>query len=167
MNLRPVGLLLLTALGCGSTTTARRDSPEAQRWLARHPSSGLQVELAPDRPSDRAVVVIDARSPTDVRFVVSNATVVPLEQVQRVVDVHRGLGALDGAAIGLGVGALTGLVYGALRPLSAYERSSDCTLVCNQGDAAELSAIQFGILGLLVGTLTGSIVGARDVLDLR
>jgi hypothetical protein len=167
MTARPPALLLLVALGCSSTTSANRGSPEAYAWLARRASSDLQVELVPDRPIDRARIAIDARSPTDVRFAVSNATVVPLEQVGKVVEVHHGLGALDGAAIGLGVGALSGLLYGALRPLSGFEQSMDCTLVCNHADAAELYAIVFGALGLVAGTATGAIVGARDVLDLR
>ena len=37
----------------------------------------------------------------------------------------------------------------------------------DRGDAAELSALMFGALGLVLGTATGSLVGARDVLELR
>jgi hypothetical protein len=43
----------------------------------------------------------------------------------------------------------------------------DCTIVCNNGDAANWGAIQFAILGLLVGPLIGVAVGHRDILELR
>jgi hypothetical protein len=80
---------------------------------------------------------------------------------------RHGLGILDGSVLGLGAGVLFGLIYGATRPLSPYERSMDCTIVCNHGDAAKLGALMFGALGLVVGAATGAAVGARDELDLR
>ncbi len=123
--------------------------------------------MAADRPTDRAEVVIDARSPTDVRFLARDASVLSADQVHKVVDVYHGLGALEGTAIGLGAGALFGLIYGGTRPLDQYEQSMDCTIVCNHTDAAEVSAIMFGVLGLVVGAATGAIVGTREVLDLR
>ena len=163
-------LLLLAAVGCGSTTYARPDSPEAQAWLEHHASSDVEVEVASgraDHPPDRAEVLIDARSPTDIRLTARDTSVLAIERVHRVVQVHHGLGALEGAAIGLGAGALLGLIYGGTRTLSPYERSGDCALVCSQGDAATLAALMFGALGLVTGTATGAIVGTRDVLDLR
>jgi hypothetical protein len=167
MTARAAALLLVAAVGCTSTTYAQRGSPAAQDWLARHDSSDVEAELATDHPTGRAELTIDARSVTDIRFVAAHATVVPLEQVQRVVDVRHGVGVLDGSVLGLSAGVLFGLIYGATRPLSAYEQSMDCTIVCNHGDAAKLGALMFGALGLVVGAATGAVVGARDELDLR
>jgi hypothetical protein len=171
MLARAAALLLLAAFGCTSgcttTTYARRGSPAAQDWMARHASSDLEAELATDGPTGRAAIAIDARSPTDIRFVAADASVVPLERVQKVVDVRHGLGMLDGSVLGLGAGVLFGLVYGAIRPLDAYEQSMDCTIICNHGDAAKVGALIFGALGLVVGAATGAVVGARDELDLR
>jgi hypothetical protein len=164
---RAAALLLLATVGCTTTTHARRGDPAAQDWLARHDSTAGEAEVATERPTGPTAVTINARSPTDVRFVAPDARVVPLERVQKVVVVRHGVGALEGAAFGLGVGALFGLVYGATRPLGAYEQSSDCTIVCNHGDSAKLGALMFGALGLVVGAATGALVGARDELDLR
>lgn len=162
-------LLLLSTVGCTTTTYGRPGSPAAQDWLARHDRSDVQVEaeVVAERPPDRAEVVIDARSPTDVRFTARDASVLSVDRVRTVVDVHHGLGALEGAGIGLGAGALFGLIYGGTRGLDAYEQSTDCTIVCNHSDAAKVSAIMFGVLGLVLGAATGALVGTRDVLDLR
>ena len=130
-------------------------------------SAQVQADLAADRPGDRLAVTIDARSPTDIRLVAPDARVLSLDGVHEVVEVHRGLGALEGAGIGTGAGALIGLLYGATRQLDAYEQSMDCTLVCNHSDAAKLSAVMFGALGFMLGAATGAIVGTHDVLDLR
>jgi len=160
-------LLLLAAFGCTATTYGRPGSPTAQDWLARHASSEVEAEVPAEPPPDRAEVVIEARSPTDIQLVARDASVLPIERVHRVVDIDRGLGALGGAGIGAGAGALFGLVYGAARELSPYERSMDCTIICNHSDAAKFSAVLFGALGLLAGAATGAIIGNRDVLDLR
>jgi hypothetical protein len=160
-------LLLLATVGCTATTYGRPGSPAAQDWLARHDRSEVEVDVAADRPADRAEVVIDARSPTDVRFLARDASVLSVDRVHKVVDVHHGLGALEGTAIGLGAGALFGLIYGGTRGLDQYEQSMDCTIVCNHTDAAKVGAIMFGVLGLVLGAATGAIVGTRDVLDLR
>jgi hypothetical protein len=93
--------------------------------------------------------------------------VVPIETVRQVTVVKRGRGALEGALLGIGIGAVLGYMYGLTRSLSDYERSMDCTIVCNNGDAANLGAIQFAILGLLAGPLIGVAVGHRDILELR
>jgi hypothetical protein len=167
MTARAPALLLLAAFGCTSTTHAQRGSPVAQDWLARHASSDVEAELATDRPTPRTAIRIDARSPTDIRFVAADASVVPLERIQKVVHVRHGLGALEGTALGLGAGGLLGLAYGATRPLGAYEQSMDCTIVCNHGDAAKVGALMFGALGLVLGAAAGAVVGARDELDLR
>ena len=81
--------------------------------------------------------------------------------------VGHGRGALDGALIGIAVGVLGGALYGATRGLDAYESSMDCTIVCNNSDAAEWGALMYGVLGVVLGTVTGAVVGHRDVLDLR
>jgi hypothetical protein len=164
---RAAALLLLGAFGCTSTTQAQRGSPAAQDWLAHHTSSDVRAELATEHSPARTAVTIDARSPTDVRFVAPDARLVPLEQVQKVVVVRHGVGALEGAALGLGVGALFGLFYGVVRPLNAYDQSIDCTFTCTHADYAALGAIVFGTLGLVLGAPTGGVVGARDVLELR
>jgi len=90
-----------------------------------------------------------------------------IEQGDRVVEVHHGLGALEGAGIGLLVGGLFGVGHGYSAPLGPYESSSDCTIVCNHSDAAEIEGLMFGTLGLLVGAAVGALIGQRDVLDLR
>jgi hypothetical protein len=167
MTARAAAFLLLAAIGCTSTTHAQRGSPAAQDWLARHASSDVEAELATDHQTGRAAIAIDARSPTDIRFVASDSSIVPFERVQKVVDVSHGLGTLEGAGLGLGAGLLLGLVYGGTRSLDTYEQSMDCTIVCNHGDAAKVGALMFGALGLIVGAATGALVGARDQLDLR
>jgi hypothetical protein len=167
MTARAAALLLVAAFGCTTTTHAQRGSPAAQEWLARHASSDVEAELATDPPAGRVPLAIDARSPTDVRFVAADARVVPLEQVQKVVVARHGLGTLEGAAFGLGAGVLFGVFYGFARPLSAYDQSIDCAFICTHGDYAALGAIVFGALGLVLGAPTGAAIGARDVLDLR
>jgi hypothetical protein len=49
----------------------------------------------------------------------------------------------------------------------AYESSMDCSIVCNNTDAAEWGALEFGVLGLLSGVVRGAMVGHRDILELR
>lgn len=166
MSARAV-LLLLAAVGCTSTTYARPGSVAAEAWLSRHPSAEVEADGAAAPPTDRASIVIVARSPTDVRLVAPDGNLLAPDRVRTAVDVHHGMGALEGAALGLGAGALVGAIYGGTRALSPYEQSSDCALVCNHADAAKLSAVIFGALGLVVGAATGALIGTRDVLDLR
>lgn len=162
-------LLLLAAVGCTTTSVGRSLSPTGQAWLARHASTDVEADVAPapEQPTERTQVVIQARSPTEVSFVARDGSVIPTDRVRKVVQVRRGLGALEGAAIGTGAGALIGALYGATRELSPYERSMDCALVCNHDDAAKLYGAMFGVIGVVVGTVVGAVVGDRDVLDLR
>jgi len=140
--------------------------PTAQRWLADNASSDMNIETA-DRASDRTGVLIQAASPIEITFRTRESTIVSIERVKRVTVVKHGWGALEGAGIGAATGALLGALYGATGDLSAYERSMDCTIICNKSDAAGWNALIFGVLGLVGGTLTGAVIGHRDILDLR
>jgi uncharacterized membrane protein len=164
------GLLIVVALagaGCWSTTTVG-SVPEdrAQRWFAEHGSSDLNIETI-DRAPDQTAVIVQASSPTEISFRTRNATVVPIDRVRRVTVVRHGLGALEGGALGTAIGAGVGALYGMSRGLSQYERSSDCTIVCNNSDAAKWGALMYGVFGLVSGTLFGAVIGHHDVLELR
>jgi hypothetical protein len=162
-------LALATAIlgaACSTTTVGHVGDPSAQRWLADHADAETTVATT-DRRLDQRGIAIESISPTEVRFRTLEGAVVPIETVRQVTVVQRGRGTLEGALLGIGIGAVLGYIYGLTSDLSAYERSMDCTIVCNHSDAANLYAIEFGVLGLLAGTLTGVIVGHRDILELR
>jgi hypothetical protein len=165
MRRRLWAIVALAGAGCWSTTTGSTADPGVQRWLADNHASEMIAETT-DRGPEPSVVV-QAVSPTEISFRTKNDTVVPIGQVRRLTVVSHGRGALEGAGIGVVTGALLGGLYGLSRGLSAYERSQDCTIVCNNSDAAEWGALMFGVLGLISGTLVGAVAGHRDVLDLR
>ena len=142
----------------------RPDSPAAREWMERHTGDRVEVETA---AGDRTHVVIEAVSPTELSFTTRETPGVSLQQVSRVVEVRHARGALEGAGLGVAAGLLFGAVWGATSQLSPYDRSLDCTIVCNQADLVKLDALMFGTLGLILGTVTGAIIGDRDVLDLR
>jgi hypothetical protein len=159
--------IALASAGCWSTTTVGSVSDYgAQRWFAANGSSEMNIETT-DRAPDQTGVIIEASSPTEISFRTRNETVVPIDRVRRVTVVKHGRGALEGALMGAAIGATVGALYGLNRSLSPYERSGDCALVCNNSDAAKWGALMFGVVGLAAGTLTGAVVGHRDVLELR
>jgi uncharacterized membrane protein len=157
--------LVLATFGCSTTHwQVRPESAAAREWMERHTGDSVEVETP---AGERTHVVIEAVSPTELRFTTREPPAVPLEQVSRVVEVRHARGALEGAGLGLAAGLLFGAAWGATTTLSPYDRSSDCTIVCNQADQVKLDALMFGALGLILGTITGAAVGDRDVLDLR
>lgn len=159
-------LLVVAGAGCTTTTVGRVGDPSAQWWLADHAGSEMTVTTADWRPAQTSVA-LQATSATEIEFRTGDGAVVPIGNVRQLTVVKHGRGTLDGALLGIGIGALLGYMYGLTRDLSAYERSMDCTIVCNSSDAANWGALTFGVLGLLSGTITGAILGHRDVLDLR
>jgi len=166
MTSRRFAALGLLATACSTTTVATSADPRAHAWLAEHAGSEMQIETT-DRGPDQRGVVLEAASPTQITFRTRADTVVPIDRASRLTVVGHGRGALDGALIGIAVGVLGGALYGATRGLDAYESSMDCTIVCNNSDAAEWGALMYGVLGVVLGTVTGAVGGHRDVLDLR
>jgi hypothetical protein len=162
----PLAIVALASAGCWSTTTGSTADPGVQRWLADNDASEMIAETT-DRGPEQPGVVVQAPSPTEISFRTKSGAVVPIGQVRRLTVVSHGRGALEGAGIGVVTGALLGGLYGMSRGLSSYERSMDCTIICNNSDAAEWGALMFGVLGLISGTLVGALAGHRDVLDLR
>jgi len=158
--------LALLASACTTTTTARIGDPAAGAWLTEHTGEEVRIETLDRRP-EQSGVVPRAISPTEITFHTRGDTIVPLERARQLTAVEHARGALDGALIGIVVGALGGALYGATSSLSPYERSMDCTIVCNHTDAAEWGALMYGVLGVVLGTVTGAVIGHRDVLDLR
>ena len=158
-------LVALSGAGCWSTTVGSVADPRTQRWLAENASSQVTIDTT-DRGPEQTAVAFTAASPTVISFRTTSGTVVPIERVRRVTVVSHGRGALEGALIGAAAGAALGSLYGLNRGLSAYERSMDCTIICNNSDAAEWGALMQGVLGLVSGVLTGAVVGHHDVLDL-
>jgi len=152
--------------GCWTTTVGRAGDPSAQGWLADHADAEVTIATT-DRQPDQSGMAIEATSPTELRFRTLEGAVVPIENVRQVTVVKRGRGTFEGALLGIGIGAVLGYLYGLTRGLSNYERSMDCTIVCSNSDAANLGAIQFAVLGLLVGPLIGVAVGHRDILELH
>jgi hypothetical protein len=162
----PLAAVALAGAGCWSTTTVGSVSDDrAQRWLAENASSDMNVAMADLRP-DQNSIALQATSPTDIRFLTREGWV-PIDDVRRLTVVKRGRGMLDGALLGVGIGALGGYLQGLTSNLSAYEQSMDCTIICNKSDAANWGALAFGVLGLLAGTITGAVVGHRDILELH
>jgi len=161
-------IALATALvGCSTTTVGKVGDPSAQWWLADHRADSEVTVATVDGWHSQTDVAFRAVSPTEIHFRTREGAVVPIENVRRVTVVKHGRGALDGALLGIGIGALGGYLYGLTRDLSPYERSMDCTIICNNSDAANWGALTFSVLGLLAGTLTGAIVGHRDMLELQ
>jgi hypothetical protein len=158
--------MALPGAACWTTTVGRAGDPSAQWWLADHAGSEMTVATT-DRQPDQSGMAIEATSPTEFRFWTLEGAVVPIENVRKVTVVKHGRGALEGALLGIAIGTLGGYIFGLTRDLTTFERSMDCTLVCDNSDAAKLGAIEFGVLGLLLGTLTGASLGHRDILDLR
>jgi hypothetical protein len=160
-----VAFLLLTTSGCSTTTFGPPNTPARQKWIERHGASEMRVVT--DRGTGGGRIVIAAGSPTEIEFRHKDGSVVPLEQIRKLEVVHQGLGALEGALIGAATGAAIGMGYGLSRDLSRYESSMDCTIVCNNADAAKWAALTYGALGLLLGTVTGAAIGDREILELR
>jgi hypothetical protein len=107
-------LLVAAAIGggCSTTTVGAAPSADTQRWLREHAASDMQIVAtdAPGKPVDRTHLMVEAASPTDIRFKTGDDRITPLARVQRVVVVNRAPGAVEGALIGLAVGVTVGLV---------------------------------------------------------
>lgn len=164
MKRRLWAAVALIGAGCTTTTVSSLDDERARWWLTDHVASEMRVET--DRGPEPASVVVEA-TPAGLQFRATPAPVVPIENLRRLTVVKHGRGTLEGAGLGVGIGAALGALYGLTRGLSAYESSMDCTIVCNNDDAAAWGAFGFGVMGLLSGVITGAIVGHRDVLELR
>jgi len=158
-------MLPALSLACWTTTYAPAASSNAQKWLARN--GGTEVNVLLVTGGDPAPVIIEARSATDIHFRARDAQEIPMSDVRKVVAVSRAAGALEGALAGIAVGASLGLTHGLTRALSPYERSMDCTIVCSNADAAQWEALLLTVPGLLLGAVTGAVIGHHDTLELR
>jgi len=160
-------LLALIGGGCSTTTFDFAHPDESRRWIQDHAGYGQRVAYAadPGAIAEQPGTLIDATSPTEIRFKTAGGQIVPLQNVKRVVAVEHGWGALEGALIGAGSGLLFGALHGATAPLGAFERSMDCTLVCSSSDEAKLEALGFGTLGLLLGAGIGALIGHHAILE--
>jgi hypothetical protein len=164
---RALMLVALAGAGCWSTTTVGSAAdPRAQRWFAENAREEMRIETT-GRGADQTGIALTATSPTDVSFRTTTSTVVPIAEVRRLTVVKHGRGALEGALIGAAGGAALGALYGLSRGLDNYERSMDCTIICNNTDAAEWGALMFGVVGLVTGLLSGAVIGHQDMLELR
>jgi hypothetical protein len=160
-----VSVSVCCSIACSTTTYAPAGTANAQSWLARN--AGSEAGVLPAAGGDAVRVVIEARSPTDIRFRPEGKGESAIADLRKVVIVRRPTGALEGALIGIAVGASLGLLHGLTSDLSSYERSMDCTIVCSKADAARWDALFFSVPGLLLGAFTGALIGHRDSLELR
>src|SRR4051794_35249889 len=122
-----VFVAVLAASGCVTTTNGSGAAPGAAElsWVREHASHDMH--LVASAGGEATGIALEAASPTDIRFKLPAAQVVPLGDVQRVTVVDRPLGALEGAMIGAAAGGLLGITVGFSQPLSPYEMSMDCT----------------------------------------
>jgi hypothetical protein len=161
-----IAAALVLGLACSTTTYGNAGAPGATElgWVKDRAFSDMHVVLA-GGAGERTAVALDAASPTDIRFKTTGGEVIPLGQIRRITVVEHALGALEGAAVGAAAGGLLGFTLGLARPLSPYEMSMDCTIVCSKDDAAKLGVLMYGALGLLIGAATGAVIGHRSVLE--
>ena len=84
----------------------------------------------------------------------------PVSGVRSLEVTGRGRGSLDGALLGLGIGAVGGAAIGA----AVFEPSSGG--LSTMGEAAFVGGIILGVLGTCLGFLVGASRGSTDVYDL-
>ena len=141
--------------GNGTATVGAVANDRVRHPLAANAPSEAAVE-APDRePEDQPTVVVDAISPTDVRFRTDGETMVPLRRHRPITVISHGRGAGRGALIGCVVGAAAGLLF-------SGQGSSD-------PDAVPLGpivgAVLLGGVGMGLGAIAGAVIGQPVTVD--
>ena len=146
-----VGLL---GVGCSTTTTVGPGGGPTPRWVA--PNAAPDVTVETDRGPDPTVVV-EATSPTEIRYRAEGETVVPIGPLHPAGPSRRRVRTHQGMWIGAGLGILAGLAL----PSPPADEAHDCELSCG-GGAAALGAVAFGAIGLGLGAAVGAIIGSIE-----
>jgi hypothetical protein len=118
------------------------------------PETPVVMEGGPEEPT----VVIEATSPTEIRYRTQGETVVRLRRPPG--PSHVRIRTHEGMGIGAGIGAIAGVMAGA-----ANERNASADPDCAGGACVAgpiLSALVFGAIGLGLGAAAGSIVGKLE-----
>jgi hypothetical protein len=134
-----VAVSVCCSMACSTTTYAPAGTANAQSWLARN--AGSEAGVLPAAGGDAVRVVIEARSPTDIRFRPEGQGEIAIADLRKVVIVRRPTGALEGALIGIAVGASWGLIHGLTSDLSAYERSMEVNIEMPQHEIVRVPLI--------------------------
>ena len=168
----------LASAGCATTTLGPIDTPVTNAWLTEHDHDNAVVAFR-DRPWDASLRGQLTREPlafpptelpfTQMRLAASSdERAIPLALVREVKVVKRGRGALEGALLGAGAGALSGATFVLLS--SNFGRSG-----CNEDQGCSTSqearwvtggSLLSAAVGSAVGALVGAIIGHRDILTL-
>ena len=145
----------LLGLGCSTTTAAGpAGGGPAPRWVAANAAPEVTVET--DRGPEPSVV-IEATSPTEVRYRTAGETVVPIGHFHPPVPSKRRVRTHQGMWIGAGLGILAGLAL----PSAPADEAHGCDVSCGGGGAV-LGAVALGAIGLGLGAAVGAIVGTIE-----
>ena len=153
-------LLTIAASGAGCGTTATRGSvadDRVRRPLTKDASAEMAVEATDREPEDQPTVVVEATSPTDVRFRTDGETMVPLRRHRPITVISHRRGAGQGALIGCVVGVAAGLLSGA-----SSQGSSDPDAVPL---GPILGAALLGGVGTGLGAIAGAVIGQPVTVD--
>jgi len=148
-----------TALGCATTTVAGPAANiQARPWVTE--TASAQVTAETDGGADQPTVVVEAASPTSVRYRTEGETVVPLQHFHPPAPTKRRIRTHQGMWIGAAIGVLAGVSMGA-----ANERSASADPDCPGGSCVAGPILAGGILGAIglgLGAAVGAIVGTIE-----
>jgi len=147
------------ALGC-ATTAAAGPAPSGSAMTWPTETAPLDVTVAADPNADQPTVVVEATSPTSVRYRTEGETVVPLQHFHPPVPTKRRIRTHQGMLIGAAIGVLAGVSMGA-----ANERAASADPDCPGGSCVAGPILAGGIcgaIGLGLGAAVGAIVGTIE-----
>jgi len=133
----PMLLAVMTGAGCATTTTMP---------VASVPETAVATVDVGEQPT----VVVEATSPTVVRYRTEGETVVPIKQAYPAAAKVRRRNKVVGMLIGGGIGAAVGALGG---NESDRRQAGTCEELCGTGAAV------FSVLAMVAGGFAGSFVG--------
>ena len=156
--------IALTAVACGSTTTAGAGARalRAQPPSPENASPGVAIDATDGAPDEPSIVVI-ATSPSRVEFR-SDAqdVVVPLRRAHLPAATARRATVMQGMLIGAAIGVIAGAVQTSERDKWAAAHPDAHCDPFSCGGNLMLDTMLFGAMGLGAGAAAGGIIGAFD-----
>lgn len=155
--MRRRALFVLSGLSACNHHAPMRDVHE----LANH-----RVTIETSRHLELEAIAIESNTVEGMTFQTDSGTSVGLSDVATVTDIRRGRGALEGGAIGAGLGIVGGIALGyAGGGDPPCERGDACGPITTAGQYAFIGAVVFGALGGALGLVVGYARGSHFVYE--
>jgi len=158
-------LAMVLAAGCSTSRLAQSPTaPEVDQWV-RQQGRPIEVELRPAADASRFTLRRGGRllslESSAALVAVGGATLrFDRGEIEAFQARHRGRGALEGLAWGVGLGVVSGMALALLQ--GDAKNVGDCGYPCTTGEKLQFWGPVFGVVGGAAGAATGALLGHRQ-----